>query len=135
MGRIVPTSIEVSICHRSLISPLAFLIAFHPFQALASEAVLGSKVKIWKQDPTVEPIGLRTAYIHTPVENGPKDADIEIKGMPVTLANADNDYLFDPEENQSEFDSGHTFTVVRQIQTMYQRALKRNENAEDFNWQ
>ncbi len=95
----------------------------------------GSKVKIWKQDPTVEPIGIRTAYIHTPVENGPKDAEIEIKGMPVTLANADNDFLFDPGENPSEFDSVHTFTVVRQVLTMYQRALKRNEIADDFNWQ
>ncbi len=95
----------------------------------------GSKVKIWKQDPTVEPIGIRTAYIHTPVENGPKDAQIEIKGMPVTMPNADNDFLFDPRENPSEFDSVHTFTVVRQVLTMYQRVLRRNEIADDFNWQ
>ena len=95
----------------------------------------GSKVRIWKQDPTVKPIGIRTAYIHTPVENGPKDAEIEIKGMPVTMANADNDFLFDPGENPSEFDSVHTFTVVRQVLTMYQRALKRNEISDDFNWQ
>ena len=95
----------------------------------------GSKVKIWKQDPTVEPIGIRTAYIHTPVENGPKDAEIEIKGMPVTLPNADSDFLFDPEENPSEFDAVHTFTVVRQVLTMYQRALKRNQIADEFNWQ
>jgi len=88
--------------------------------------MVGSKVKIWKQDPTVKPIGIRTAYIHTPVENGPKDAEIEIQGMPVTMANADSDFLFDPGENPSEFDAVHTFTVVRQVLTMYQRALKRN---------
>jgi hypothetical protein len=115
--------------------PPAIPIAFPALQALASEVMSGSKVKIWKQDPTVEPIGIRTAYIHTPIENGPKDAEIEIKGMPVTMANADNDFLFDPGENPSEFDSVHTFTVVRQVLTLYQRALKRNEIAEDFNWQ
>ena len=65
-------------------------VAFNPLQALASDVMLGSKVKIWKQDPTVKPIGIRTAYIHTPVENGPKDPEIEIKGMPTTMANAAN---------------------------------------------
>ena len=31
----------------------------------------GSKVKMWKQDPSVTGIGIRTAYIPTEVENGP----------------------------------------------------------------
>jgi len=32
--------------------------------------MVGSKVKIWEQEPTAEPIDIRTAYLHTPVERG-----------------------------------------------------------------
>ncbi len=36
----------------------------------------GSKVKIWKQDPSVRSAGIRTAYVSTEVDHGPQDADI-----------------------------------------------------------
>lgn len=95
----------------------------------------GSKVKIWKQDPTVQPIGIRTAYIHTPVDNGPADPMMRIVGVPETRHDANGDFLFDPSENPKEFDAVHTFTVVRQVVTMYMRALRRTGVAQDFSWQ
>lgn len=95
----------------------------------------GSKVKIWKQDPSVKSIGIRTAYIPTEVLNGPKDHEIEIKGTPHVLANANQDFIFSPVENPKEFDAVHTFTVVRQVLTMYRRALVRNKVEIDLKWQ
>ncbi len=95
----------------------------------------GSKVKIWKQDPSVKSIGIRTSFIPTEVINGPKDSDITIRGVPEVFANANNDFLFDPEQNPIEFDAVHTFTVVRQVLTMFRRALNRNEITQNFDWQ
>ena len=95
----------------------------------------GSKVKLWKQDPTVEAIGARTAYIHTPVDHGPKDSEIEIKGVPPAHHDSNRNFLYDHGENPKEFDAVHTFTVVRQVLTMYKRALRRMKVSTDFNWQ
>jgi len=95
----------------------------------------GSKVRIWKQDPSVTAIGIRSSYIHTSVEKGPADAEIEIRGMPEVIPNADGDFLFHPTENPKEFDAVHTFTVVRQVVTMYQRALRRMGVRDRFRWQ
>ena len=95
----------------------------------------GSKVRIWKQDPTVKSIGLRSAYIPTPIDPGPGDSDIVIQGMPVVHPNANNDYLFDPGQNPIEFDAVHTYSVVRQVLTMYRRAFNRNGITRNFDWQ
>ena len=95
----------------------------------------GSKVRLWKQDPTVTAIRSRAAYIHTPVEAGPQDGAIKIEGMPDVRPNAAGDFLFSQTENPKEFDSVHTFTVVRQVLTMYQRALRRMQFKKEFSWQ
>jgi hypothetical protein len=94
----------------------------------------GSKVKIWKQDPSVESIGIRSCYIFTEVQNGPADNDIVLQGMPHVVGNADNDFIFYPEENPLEFDAVHTFTIVRQVLTMFRRALNRMQITQNFNW-
>jgi len=94
----------------------------------------GSKVKIWKQDPSVKSIGIRSCYISTEVRNGPADNDIILQGMPNVVGNADNDFLFYPEENPLEFDAVHTFTIVRQVLTMFRRALNRMQITQNFNW-
>jgi hypothetical protein len=94
----------------------------------------GSKVKIWKQDPSVYSIGIRSSYISTEVQNGPADHDIVLQGMPHVVGNEDNDFLFYPEENPLEFDAVHTYTVVRQVLTMFRRALNRMEITQNFNW-
>jgi len=95
----------------------------------------GTKVKIWKQDPTVAPIGVRSVYIHTRVDDGPEDEEITISGMPEVRHNADNDFLFNQNESPKEFDAVHTFTIVRQVLTMYKRALKRMGFEDNFTWQ
>ena len=95
----------------------------------------GSKVRIWKQDPTVQAAGIRTAYISTEIDHGPQDADVVIRGMPHVISNSENDFLFDPAENPMEFDAIHTFAVVRQVLTMYRRALNRNGVTQNFDWQ
>jgi len=94
----------------------------------------GSKVKIWKQDPSVLSIGIRSSYISTKVQNGPKDNDIILKGMPHVVGNTDEDFIFYPEENPLEFDAVHTFTIVRQTLTMLRRALNRMGITQNFNW-
>ncbi len=94
----------------------------------------GSKVKIWKQDPSVEPIGIRSVYIHTPVEDGPKDSEIVIISELSAIANSKGDFLYNPDENPKEFDAVHTFTVVRQVLTMYKRALLRTKIRNDLSW-
>jgi hypothetical protein len=94
----------------------------------------GSKVKIWKQDPTVESIGIRSCYISSEVQNGPKDNDIVIQGMPHVVSNSDNDYIFYPNDNPLEFDAVHTYTIVRQVLTMFRRALNRLQITQNFNW-
>jgi len=94
----------------------------------------GSKVFIWKQDPSVKSPGIRPSYISSEVLNGPMDADIEIKGMPQVLGNADNDFLLLPVENPLEFDAVHTFAVVRQVLTMLRRALNRMNITQNFDW-
>lgn len=94
-----------------------------------------SKVRIWKQDPAVKEIGIRTSYIHTPVKAGPKDDLVEIKGMPAVTPDKDGNFLYDHRKNPKAFDSVHTFTVVRQVMTMFQRAMKRMGVPEELNWQ
>jgi len=95
----------------------------------------GSKVRMWKQDPSVTQLGIRTAYIPTDVENGPKDQDIVIEGMGNIIKDEDGDFLYDPILSPIEFDAIHTYTVVRQVITMYRRALNRNSITQNFNWQ
>jgi hypothetical protein len=82
----------------------------------------GARVLMYKQDPTVQEIGLRKAFLPDPVLAGPKDARIIIQGMPVVTPNVFGDMIETP--NTDAFDSVHTFAVVRQTLNMYQRALE-----------
>lgn len=76
---------------------------------------------IWKQDPTVGEPGVRTAYITGIILNGPKDARIttELAGTTPVARNANADFIFTP--GTSEFDCAHTWAVVREALTMYER--------------
>ena len=94
----------------------------------------GSKVKIWKQDPSVLSIGIRSSYISSEVQNGPADQDIILQGMPLVMSDSEKDFIFYPEENPLEFDAVHTFTIVRQVLTMLRRALNRMDITQNFNW-
>jgi hypothetical protein len=86
--------------------------------------LLGARVRIWKQDPSVSSIGVRPAYIHTQVDDGPSDSQIGIQGLPSVSPDFNGDFLFDPGTPEA-FDAVHTYAVVRQTLTMYQRRLAR----------
>jgi hypothetical protein len=81
----------------------------------------GSRFLIWKQDPTVGDPGIRTTYISGLILNGPKDARVttELPGTTPVARNASADFIFTA--GTPEFDCAHTWAVVRQTLTMYQR--------------
>jgi hypothetical protein len=86
--------------------------------------VLGSRMRIWKQDPSVKGLELpRTVYIHTQVNDGPSDSQITIQGIDSVAADVNRDFLLNPDGNAAAFDAVHTYTIVRQVLTMYQRVL------------
>jgi len=100
-----------------------------------SGAPRGSKVRLWKQDPTVEAIGIRTAWLPDNVQAGPKDEFIEIRNMRRATPNENGDFLYDNATHPNEFDAVHTFSVVRKVLTMFQRALNRMGVTDHFGWQ
>lgn len=83
----------------------------------------GARVLMWKQDPSVGEIGTRRAYLPGPVLAGPRDARIApgAPGIDPVEPNAFGDFVTQPDTPQ--FDAVHTFAVVRQTLTMYQRSL------------
>jgi hypothetical protein len=84
--------------------------------------VLGSRMRIWKQDPSVSDIAIRDVYVHTRINAGPSDSQIKMTGLSTVNADANGDFLFDS-SSEDAFDAVHTYTVVRQVLTMYQRTL------------
>jgi hypothetical protein len=86
----------------------------------------GARVLMWKQDPTVGEVGIRKAYLPGHVLPGPKDARIVIQNapgvppIPAVTPNALGDLIETP--GTPTFDAVHTFAVVREVLTMYQRA-------------
>ncbi|MGZ3183172.1 MAG: hypothetical protein ACXU8N_12095 [Telluria sp.] len=83
----------------------------------------GARVLIWKQDPSVGDIGTRKAFLPGLVLAGPRDARIAsgAPGIDPVAPNAFGDFVTAP--GTAQFDAVHTFAVVRQTLTMYQRAL------------
>jgi hypothetical protein len=92
-------------------------------EAPALPHAFGARVLMWKQDPSVGEIGTRRAYLPGPVLAGPRDARIApgAPGIDPVEPNAFGDFVTQPDTPQ--FDAVHTFAVVRQTLTMYQRAL------------
>ncbi len=97
--------------------------------------LLGARVLMWKQDPSVAEIGIRRAYLPGHVLTGPKDARI-INGTPgiaPVSPNAFGDFIQTP--GTDAFDAVHTFGVVRQTLTMYQRARAVGVTPAPLPWQ
>lgn len=94
----------------------------------------GARVLIWKQDPSVEEIGTRKAFLHGIVLEGPRDARIASgsPGIEPVAPNAFGDFVATP--GTPQFDAVHTFAIVRQTLTMYQRALARNGSDSPIPW-
>jgi len=95
----------------------------------------GARVLMWKQDPSVSEIGTRKAFLPGLVLAGPRDARIEVRdpGIPAVEPNAFGDFVTMPDTPQ--FDAVHTFAVVRQTLTMYQRALSTAGAGMPLPWQ
>jgi hypothetical protein len=83
--------------------------------------LVGPRVLEWKQDPFVSEIGIRKAFLPGLVRTGPHDNRIAVSGPLSVSPNAFGDFIQTPGTN--EFDWVHTFSVVRQTLTMYQRLL------------
>ena len=92
-------------------------------EAPALPQAFGARVLMWKQDPSVSEIGTRRAYLPEAVLAGPRDARIAPgePGIDPVEPNEAGDFVTQPDTPQ--FDAVHTFAVVRQTLTMYQRAL------------
>lgn len=84
---------------------------------------IGTRVLMWKQDPSVREIGTRKVFLPGLVLDGPRDARIMFgqPGIAPVSPNAFGDFVTMPDTPQ--FDAVHTYAVVRQTLTMYQRAL------------
>jgi hypothetical protein len=94
----------------------------------------GARVLMWKQDPSVTEIGTRKAFLPGIVLAGPRDARIVLgDGIDPVAPNAFGDFVTMPDTPQ--FDAVHTFAVVRQTLTMYQRALSAANNEMPLPWQ
>jgi hypothetical protein len=80
----------------------------------------GARVLIWKQDPTIGEIGVRKAFLPSRVFAGPRDARIKIEGLPTVAPNIFGDIVVQPVDADA-FDAVHTFAVVRQTLTLFER--------------
>lgn len=94
--------------------------------------LLGSRFMIWKQDPTVGALGRRLTYIGQLVLNGPRDARIttELPGTTPVVRNVTGDFIY--AANTPQADCAHTYAVVRQTLTLFERA--NNGNAIRWAW-
>jgi hypothetical protein len=83
--------------------------------------VRGHRFLVYKQDPSVRELGVRLAFVPTVVLNGPTDARIrtQLPGTTPVARNTNGDFVFAP--NTPQFDCAHTFAVVRQTLSMYER--------------
>jgi hypothetical protein len=79
------------------------------------------RVLIYKQDPSVTELGIRMIFVPSVVLAGPSDLRLttELPGTTPVARNVNSDFIFPP--NSKEFDCAHTFAVVRQVLTMYER--------------
>jgi hypothetical protein len=84
----------------------------------------GTRVKLWKSDPSVKSIGIRELYlVNTDIKTGPMDSLLDTVSTAQPIApDANGDFLLDfentvskiPEsDNHTRFDVIHTFSTVR----------------------
>jgi hypothetical protein len=93
----------------------------------------GSRMLIYKQDPSVGEIGIRKVYLPSFVSNGPQDLRLKSMGLPTVSKNAFGDFIQTP--NTEAFDSVQAFAVARLTLTMVQRALALNNLPNSLPWQ
>ncbi len=89
--------------------------------APAQPVLFGSRALIYKQDPSVQEIGIRKVLLRGALQAGPRSARVALQGVAPVAANTMNDFIQAP--GSEGFDAVHTFSVVHQALTMCQRAL------------
>ena len=94
-----------------------------------------SRARVWKREPSLVPSGIRTTFIPSGILDGPRDSQIEVVGLQTVQCDKNQDFIIDPKENVEAFDGVHTFVLVRQVMTMYQRALWRIGKEKPLSWQ
>ena len=94
-----------------------------------------SRARVWKREPSLVPSGIRTTFIPSGITDGPRDSQIEVVGLQTVQCDKNQDFIIDPKENVEAFDGVHTFVLVRQVMTMYQRALWRIGKEKPLSWQ
>lgn len=94
--------------------------------------IVGPRIRVYKQDPTVTDPGARIIFVASPVLNGPADARLvtDLPGTTPVARNVDGDFLFAPDTPQ--FDAAHSFAVAHETITMYER--HNNGNPIPFAW-
>lgn len=135
----VPTPTENYRTHRKsaqlLVEPGMPKVGPLPIPIPPRPLFFGARVLIWKQDPSVAEIGTRKAFLPGVVLEGPRDARVThgTPGIPPVSPNAFGDFVQTPGTDQ--FDAVHTFAVVRETLTMYQRALAIGSSPAPLPWQ
>jgi hypothetical protein len=109
------------LARKALRTKTGAIAAAAPPSAAPPPPTPGARVLMWKQDPSVSEIGVRKAFLPKRVYSGPKDARIKIEGLPPVAPNVFGDLIVDPMADPSGFDAVHTFAVIRQTLTMYER--------------
>lgn len=89
--------------------------------APAQPVLFGSRALIYKQDPSVQEIGIRKVLLRGALQAGPRSARITLQGVAPVAANTMNDFIQAP--GSEGFDAVHTFAVAHQALAMCQRAL------------
>src|SRR5262249_33464416 len=82
----------------------------------------GTRTRIWKQDPFLTELGIRTVYLPSIVQDGPSDGVIQIAGLPKVFPDNQGDFLPTP-ANLDTLDAVHTFSIVRMALTFYERQV------------
>jgi len=88
--------------------------------------LLGSRVMIWKQDPSVGALGRRLSFIPELLLNGPQNAriDTSLPGTTPVVRNVNGDFIFPTFSPES--DCVHTFSVILQTLRMWQQTRGKN---------
>jgi hypothetical protein len=84
-------------------------------------AIPGARVVQWQWNPSLGESTIRSTFLPGQLLPGPRDARITIEGLVPVIPNALGDLVATPETEAC--DAIHTFAVVRQTLTMFQRAL------------
>lgn len=84
-------------------------------------AIVGARVLIWQWNPALGDTVVRSAFLPGHLLPGPRDARVAVEGIAPVIPNVLGDLIATP--GSDAFDAIHSFAVVRQTLTMFQRAL------------